>query len=363
MISKKNNPLVTYFFFPALVLAFLMVSGCSTYLAAKQDDVLTQIDVWATENKYGKAFETLNYVKKSHPQYQALQQRKKSLLLEAQEYEQKINQTIIDLISARQWAEALDRLDEAKAKYPKSKTLEKTQQWLLDRQANELQKLAQKLMLERSQWMINARPLYKEQTIVSPRDKDFKNRLEALNKESLDLALQLTQLSRQEIRRGHYTHAEKHIKQAIALDPTEERQKILTHLKSRASKNYKRKKKAKTAIIKKQQHNILQDIEKSFQNGDLIKTKKLISTLNESERSNPELIQLEQELDRSINYRMQYHFSEANKFYTDGQFHQAIAHWEQVLLYDPQNKIAQKNILRAEKVIKKLETLREKQQN
>ncbi len=267
------------------------------------------------------------------------------------------------LIEQDHWAEALVLLDIAKAKYPKGKSLAKTQQLLLDRQAKELQKLAQKLMLERSQWMIQARPLFKEKTIISPRDKEFKKQLDALNKEALELAAQLTQLSQQESRRGHYSHARKHIEQAIALEPTPAREQILQQLKQRATKTYKRKKKARSVVIKKQQTNILQEIEKNFQNGNLIKTKMLIATLNDSEKNNPELIQLEQELDRSINYRIQYHFAEANKFYTDGQFQQAIAHWQQVLLYDPENKIAQKNILRAEKVINKLETIREKQQN
>ncbi len=360
---QKNNALRTYYFLIILSFSLLTLSGCSTYIAAKQDDVLTQIDVWATEQEYGKAFETLNYVKNTHPQYKSLQQRKKSLLIEAQEYEQTIHQKIVKLIEQDHWAEALDLLDTAKAKYPKGKSLEKTQQLLLDRQANELQKLAQKLMLERSQWMIQARPLFRKKTIISPRDKEFKKQLDALNQEAIKLAIQLTQLSQQESRRGHYSHARKHIKQAIALEPTPAREKILKQLNQRATKNYKRKKKAQSVIIKKQQTNILQEIEKNFQNGNLIKTKMLIATLNDSEKNNPELIQLEQELDRSINYRIQYHFAEANKFYTDGQFQQAIAHWQQVLLYDPENKIAQKNILRAEKVINKLETLREKQQN
>ncbi len=361
MISIKINTLLTHFFILTLILSGL--SGCSTYIAAKQDDVLTQIDVWASENEYGKAFETLRYVKKTHPQYQSLQQRQKLLLSEAHEYEQKIQQTIIRLIDENRWAEALDLLDEARQKYPEGKIIEKAQQLLLDRQANKLQKLDQKLMLERSQWMINARPLFQTKTIISPRDKAFKKHLDELNKESESLAAQLTQLAQQETRRKHYQHARQHIQQAIALAATKQRQKILDDLKQRASKSVKRRKKAKTANLKKQQNNILQDIEKSFQNGDLIKTRMLISSLDSSERNNPELIQLEQELDSSINYRMQYHFSEASKFYTDGQFHQAIAHWEQVLLYDPGNKIAQKNILRAEKVINKLETLREKQRN
>ena len=100
--------------------------------------------------------------------------------------------------------------------------------------------------------------------------------------------------------------------------------------------------------------------EKSFKAGDYLVVKELILKLHENEQKNIQIIQLKQELDYSIDYKIEQLVSEANKNYTNGQFYQAIDLWEQVLIYDPQNTRAKKNIRRAEEVIDKLIRLREK---
>ncbi|MCU7831498.1 MAG: hypothetical protein KZQ56_02570 [gamma proteobacterium symbiont of Lucinoma myriamae] len=132
-----------------------LLSGCGTaFIASKQDDILTQIDVWSVENEYGKAFATLEYVKASHPQYQKLQIRKKKLLILAGEYEQRIDRQIQQLIKDNHWAQALDLLDQAKEKYPSSKGIKKTEKYFLAQQQQLLASIEQKIMLERSQCII-----------------------------------------------------------------------------------------------------------------------------------------------------------------------------------------------------------------
>lgn len=348
-----------------LIIACLVavITGCSTYIASKQDDLLVQIDVWAVEKEFGKAFETLDYVKTKHPQYATLQERRKSLLIEAGEFEQNTHSQIVKLIQNKQWAQALDLMDEARKKYPQGKNLLKTEQLLQQKQQQAIARVDEKIMLERASWMIKTRPIYQSKLIIDPRNKQLKQLLDDLNAEAAQLAQELTQMAKQAIEKKHFKTARVRIVQAIELKPNEERKKILASLKSREKISYKKKQRAKKLTHKKKQNSILVDIEKSFRAGDLLKARQLIDSLDEKERSNPELVQLEQELDRSINYKIQHYFSDANRFYTEGEFQQAIAIWEQVLLYDPDNETATKNIQRAEKVIEKLSTLREKQQN
>lgn len=348
------------------LIVFFMVStlsGCSTYIASKQDDLLTQIDVWSAENEYGKAFETLGYVKKTHPQYADLQKRKKSLQAEANDYEKKIYKEIYKRIQGKRWAAALDLIDEAKEKHPEGKKILQAEKLLLTKQQAQLDIIDRNIMLERSQWMIETLPIYQSKLKTDPRSEELKRHVKKLTAEAMALAKELTDLSKQAIKDKHFITARSRINQAIALDPTAKRKKIAESLKRRAKKTQKKKKKAQKITQKKKQRSILLDIEKSFKAGDLLQTRELISRLDKEERNNSELLQLEQELDRSINYTIQSYFSEANKAYTDGEFNHAIDLWEQVLLYDPDNAIAIKNIKRANKVIDKLSTLREKQQN
>ena len=345
-----------------------LLTGCgSAFVASRQDDIVTQIDVWSAENEYGKAFATLDYVKTSHPQYQELQLRKKTLLTQAGEYEQRIDKQIQKLIKANQWAQALDLLDQAKEKYPltndnsKNRGLEKTEKSLLAQQQKSLASIDQDIMLQRSQWMIKTRPVYQKKLNTDPRSELLKKQVESLNNEAKLLAEKLTQLSKEAMEEKHYKTARTRINQAIALESNKQRQQILSQLQSREKKSYKKKKQTESRSHKIQQNTILEDIEKSFKAGDYLVVKELILKLDENEQKNIQIIQLKQELDYSIDYKIEQLVSEANKNYTNGQFYQAIELWEQVLIYDPQNTRAKKNIRRAEEVINKLIRLREKQ--
>lgn len=351
--------------FSGLILPLLLVtlSGCTTYIASKQDDVLTQIDIWYSDNEFGKAFDTIKYVKPKHPQYHDLQKRKKFLQAEAHSYEKKIHKKIVHLIQKKRWREALNLIDEAIDKYPQSKQLPKTEAFLLKQQGQRLALINRNIMIERSQWLISTRPIYESKYNTDPRNDDLKDYLDDLNDESETLAQRLTELSRQAIKKKHYITARTRIDMAIALAPTSERKKIASQLKNRAQKKYQRLQQARQKTHKKQQNSILQDIEKNFKSGNLLKTRQLILSLDKKQRNNPELMQLELELNRSINIIIQGYLSEANRLYTEGEFHQAIDLWEQVLKYDPNNVTAKKNIIRAQKVIKTLTDLREKQHN
>lgn len=350
-----------FFVISLFILPFL--SGCGTaFIAAKQDDIITQIDVWATENEYAKAFTTIDYVKQSHPQYATLQTRKKTLLTQAIEYQQNIEQQVKLFIKERQWAQALDLLDQAKKKYPQGKILAKIEQHLLTQQQKTLAIINQKIMLARSQWMIKNLPIYEEKLNTDPRNKTLKKQLEQLHKEAGKLAQKLTIMAQNKADEKHYKTAKVRIKQAIALENNEQRQKILAQLKSRSKKSYTKQKKKRRKTRKKQQITLLQEIQSSYSAGDFLKTRRLILSLDDNERSNIQLMQLEQELDRSINYTIRQLLSDANKNYTNGEFHQAINLWQQVLIYDPEHVMAKKNIQRAEKVIDKLNSLRQKQQ-
>ncbi len=347
-----------------------LLSSCGTaFVASKQDDILTQIDVWSAENEYGKAFATLDYVKTSHPQYAELQIRKKTLLTQATEYELRIDKQIKQFIATNQWSQALDLIDQAKEKYPLPKAennhriLAQTEKYLLAQQQKALSSIDQDIMLERSQWMIKTWPIYQEKLNTDPRNEVLKKQLDDLNEEAKSLSQKLALLSQQAINKKHYKTAKIRINQAIALDPTQKHQAILTQLKNMSVKSYKKKKKSQNITRKIQQNTLLQDIEKSYYAGDLLKTRQLISELDEDEQNDSQIIQLKQELERSINYTTQRLAAKANTEYTNGQFHQAIKLWEQVLIYDPENVMAKKNIIRAEKVIEKLSSIREKQQN
>ncbi|MCK5662923.1 MAG: hypothetical protein KAI17_05520, partial [Thiotrichaceae bacterium] len=230
---KQEFRLRNEFILMLFVLPFL--SGCgSPFITAKQDDIITQIDLWSQANEYGKAFATLGYAKPKHPQYHILQQRKLTLLAQAKEYEQHVDKQVIKFIKADQWAQALDLLDQAKENYPQSDGLANTEKKLLEQQEKLLASIDKDILLQRAQWMIKIRPVYQKKQNTVPRNARVKKQFDDLNMESKILAQKVTVLSQQAIKRKHYITAKTRINQAIALESNEKRQEILSQLKSRA---------------------------------------------------------------------------------------------------------------------------------
>lgn len=370
MIIVTTNKLTSSCITTLLISLFLV--GCGTpFVASKQDDLMTQIDVWSAENEYGKAFSTLHYVKASHPQYQQLQIREKLLLVQANEYEVHIDKQIHKYIIDKQWSKALDLLDQAKQKYPINKTdnrnrsLATTEKILLEKQKKALASINQHITLKRANWMIEVLPLYGNKLKTDPRNIVLKKRLNQLNKEAKTLSQKMTIMSQQAIKKEHYKTARIRINLAIALESSKQRQKILSQLKKRSKNSYLNDKKKKIKIQKltqkKHYTSLLYDIEKSYNTGNFLQTKQLILQLDENDQKNIELVELMQELDRSIEQTIQTLMNEANRNYTNGQFQQAIILWERVLMYEPENVLAKKNMQRAVKAIEKLSKLREKQ--
>ncbi len=258
--------------FQTLISLFVIssLSACGTaFVASKQDDILTQIDVWSAENEYGKAFSTLNYVKKTHPQHSLLQQRKSSLIIQAGEYEQQIDIQVKAYIRNKQWAKALDLIDEAKQKYPykdknDNRLLGYTEKYFIQQQEQALALIEKRILLEKAQWMVEAIPLYKEKQKTDPRNQVFQDELAELIKESEQLAQGLTLLTLQAIERKYYKTAKLRINQAINLAPNKKRQKIQAQLKSRSQATYKKQQKTHKRKRKIKQTSILDDIENSY---------------------------------------------------------------------------------------------------
>ncbi|GEM_PF-6919362 len=229
-VVKKQVHFWHFFLSGVFILVFL--TACSSaFVAARQDDVITQIDVWAIEHEYGKAFKTIDYVKSTHPQYSALQGRKKSLRVQADDYAATVEQQIVLLMADRHWAEALDLLDQAQAKYAGSKSLHDTEKMLKVRQAAALRIIDNKITVERSRCLLQLRPLYRSRLTVDPRNKKLKKKLVDLDDEARLLAADMTLLARDAMNKKHYKRAKIHIMQAIALHDSDGRQKLLAQLK------------------------------------------------------------------------------------------------------------------------------------
>jgi len=315
----------------SLFLLILSLSSCTQLAPLPQEDLTAQVDTWITTNEYGKAIENIHYVQPEHPQYLELKKRQDTVLELAHLYEKKVSEDIEKMINNKQWDKALDLADQARKKYPDSILIYESYEKLHQQQLEHIEKLEQSLLIERAKWVQKVLPLYKALINTDPRNKTLESYIEQLEAD-LD----------------RFNETLPPLKDFIS--------KIVQNKKMASERREEKKKESQY------QQALFDNIERSYSSGWLAITKSLINQLDEKEQQTQEIVELKHDVDKAIEYRVDFLFSQANKLYEDGQFEQSIEKWQEILIYEHENKLAQEHIQRAEKVIEKITQLREKQQ-
>jgi len=244
-----------------------------------------------------------------------------------------------------------------------------TAEKLHQQQAEQIEKLERQLLIKRGKWMQEALPLYQALFNTDPRNKHLETYLVQLEYDAELLAEQLSLLAEAAIDRKHYKTARLHLSMANKISPEAPREELLNKINqinkqnSQIVQNKKVAREKREEEKKETQHQqaLFDHIDRAFTRGWLSITKSLIGQLDKKEQQLPEIVELKHNVDQTIEYQVELLFSQADKLYEDGQFEQAIEKWQKILTYEADNELAKEHIQRAEKVIDKLNQLREKQ--
>lgn len=362
-INKYTGYLVSIF------VLILSLSSCSQFNTTVQDDLTAEVDSWIANNEYGKALEAIHYVHAEDPKYLELKNRQGSVLELAHEYEKNISETTQKMVANKQWASALKLVDQASRNFPEGLLIQETAEKLAQQQSEQIEKLEQDLLIKRGEWMQEALPLYQALLDTDPKNKQLQTYLVQLEYEAELLAEQISLLAEAAIDRKHYKTARLHLVMANNLSPEAPREELLNQINqinkqnSQIVQNKKVAREKREEEKKETQHQqaLFDNIERAFSSGWLSITRSLIGQLDEEEQQSPDMVELKQNIEQTIEDQVGLLFSQADKLYEDGQFEQAIEKWQKILTYEPDNELAREHIQRTEKVIDKLNQLREKQ--
>jgi len=214
----------------SIFLLILLLSSCTQLDSPPQEDLSAQVDAWITANEYGKAIETIHYVQPKHPQYLELKNRQDTVLELAHLYEKKISDDIDRMTKTKKWSNAMDLIDQAKKKYPESLVIYESGEKLHRQQSEDIEKLEQRLLIERAKWMQKALPLYKIRLNTDPRNNPMETYVEQLEYEAELLAEQLTLLAEEAIDKKQFKTARLHLTMASNLSPEAPRTELLNKI-------------------------------------------------------------------------------------------------------------------------------------
>lgn len=344
---KKNlRPLV------ALLILQLGLTNCA-YLYSKSGNVAATVDDFAKQQNYGLALKTLEYIDKNHFNYTFLMTEKKRIQKLSKLYEKKSIGKAKKLAKGNHWAEAMLVYDNALKNLPRSNKIENAREKFIAKREKYLKQLKTKLLVSNAKTLSKKTATTKEIAQVNPNDRKAKKILSSHIREVKLTADKLITCAEDSIKTKDFQLAEECLLLASNLETSTTVNKKLNILKNKISseKNTRRKLNKKSILT------ISKKLSQVKSNSELIRYKDEILTLYQQDKSNKKIIQLKLELEKRIGLTLTRGIKEGQNLYSQGRIQQALNHWNELHRLKPSNTQLNDYIHRAQKVLKKLQSL------
>ena len=345
--------------------ALALLAGCASY-QANRPDVAEHVETMLSEHEYALALDTIALVKPSHPDYKRLTGWRANIEKNARAWEAEIVIDVEQMIAAGQWFNAEQQLDEGLQKLPDSVPLKQSRNRFLSKRSAYLAVINHELILARGRGLPAEIAALEKLAMVKRRDAGLQEEVTRRRTMLTEAQRGLIDCGRAALAAGRNERALECLTVAQSIGRTREIEGLLAA--SQKSKTVK-KQQVKAAEQKREERSQARKMDElhdaynsSVQNGDLNTARK---HLNELLRLQPSaaLRQESVRLDQRIKRRVDRSLEDGRNLYTQGDFQGARAIWVAALRLDPGNQELKDNIARAERVLKKLKTLSDDQQN
>lgn len=348
----------------------VLQSGCAL-LSPSYSEGQTQIDQWVKEKQYGRALKALNSVDPKDPHYLEAAEKRKQVEVLAAAYEHDIRQQNNQRLKQGDWAGALDSYDDALDRLPDSVVLKDGLAQLHRKQSEELERLELKRLRTHGDWLKETLPIYRDIARVDPRNRYAQDRLDKMQREAEDVADNLAIHGNRALANNNLDKAENLLGLAADLSDAPAIQESLKQLHAKQVDANQRERSARQKRLARQQaaeqrrqreiKSLLSRFDQAFNKREYSKARNYLRALAKANLATRRYRTLENKLDRAIEQESSRLFETGVNAYSRGKYSEAAKYWRQVLELQPNNKRAQENLERAERVINKLQQLKKKQ--
>jgi len=362
--------------FTLLFLSVLLVlSGCSTL--TKQDGLpsMKQIDEWVANNQYGNALSSLEHISPSEKMFVAYVNKRKEVIKRAAAYEQKVLNSAQADIKKDQWAGAILSLNTALNNYPGSRKIHDKHNQVIKLQQKRIHKFDAKALLARAQLLYNKLPISKKEVANSPINLAAAWDLQSLENELSDMHTRLMAMTEQLVDDNEIELAEMCIKQARVLSHDKKSLSSIAVLENKI--NFLKKAQRDAALKKADEDKLRHRLEKkkkyshrvkrlvtkvdrAIRENELIAAEKGLTKLSKLAPHNNDYLSLRHQHRERVDRLVHVMTAQGNSLYRQEKIAEAKFIWENALKFDRNNKTLQTQIRRADKVLLKLQELRNK---
>lgn len=338
-----------------LILLSLSFSGCSL-LYSYDDNLPQRLDQWASEKKYNIALNTIDHIKPAHKDYLVIQEKKKRITKQMNNYEKMAIKESTLLASKGNWLKALKLLKEVADNIVDAKDIEKHHNNLINKRHIVIHDYENDVLYRQAEDLAEKMDLYGKIKKTVSEDENNQLYITQFHTSRKEISLRLTTLGEQQYKDKQYNNALKTINLALKLKPEDK----TTHRLEKTKKHIKHINETKKISHLKKAKILLSKLTQGYSHAILNRTKSTIVWLNKNKEDNKPYQTLINKLKKHLAKGVKQRFEAARKLYSKGKTQEALSIWLELKELDPYNAKLLSHIERAEKVLSKFKKLSNK---
>ncbi|HDP88340.1 MAG TPA: hypothetical protein ENN42_00025 [Thioalkalivibrio sp.] len=347
-----------------VLLALLVLPGCAQ-MVALQSDPLVNIDDYAQQGEYGRALDTIEAVRPSHPDYERARARLLPVSRAADAYAERVIENAQALMGKGEWQPALDAYDEGLRRYRQSRRLAESREAFLAAREAHLADLDTQLLINRAEYLLADAPLYAriEQTIPKSyrARRDNQRHQQAIE----DTAARLYTRGMDAMAQKRPELAEQCLSLAHTLAPNDEREQALEQARRFQVSLDAQAREERARRIERQRSAritaLMENYRTAMAGQDLLRAR---AALDEAARLQPghrDVNAARGELEAAIDRYVSSEIERGRRAYTLGNIEEALEIWQPLQRYSPDNRQLNEHIERATRVLENVREIEQRQ--
>lgn len=313
------------------------------------------------QGRYGAALETILTTPQGHPDHPPLQQRLPQLKSQIRRYQQTVISQALRLERNNQWQAAQQHYAEALRRLPGNSTLERQRSAMELRRQQRIQHLKQEQLIIKGDWLQQEQPLRQGLLETAPNNLLLMWEQRRIEGESKGVAEELRMIGEEALDGNALAIALRTLPLAVKLDPSEQNRAAYQRLDRALLKRQQDKQQKATQQLRDQQKQWLEQFNRFLASGDLIAAQEQLNKLHQAQPL-PENIELvDEQLAIAVSHYIDQELEVGDIYYRSGDYQLARRTWEGILALRPDNEMAVTKLERVNRVIQKLDALRQKQ--
>jgi len=345
-----------------LLSLFLHLHGCAVIDQINlQSSRVEQVDVYLSHEEYSKALTLIADTPKSDPQSQQLEKKRRAILADLEKFEQQTITTALKQERKQDWPGAKQTYKNALQKLNDSKILETQQASMLQRFQERVSILEFEKLIITGESLKKRIPLQRRLHENDPDDIIIQWTYFQTKKEAKAVALKLLEAGEDMLEKDKLAMAHRLLPLAAELFPAPRTEAAVASLDKILKKRTTRKQKDRRKIEKKRDKLAIEAFNSAMVLGDLKEARRQLASLSRPMKKTTPVGLMKERLNEAIGKWVMLKVSMGDTFYRAGKYEQAQETWQNILDLLPEHEAVLRKSERTQKIIKKLDTLQERQ--